>query len=309
MARACERHINSRFDHARRQLFGAVVAGAIMLVLLGTPAQAWVEIDVTTTDDVLDAGDGVVSLREAVIEANALAGDDTISVPAGTYTLSIAGTGENAAATGDLDITDNLTITGAGACQTIIDANGIDRVFHVFGGVSADISGVTITGGSVNGTEDGAGILNLGTLTVTDSTITANAAAGHNSGGGGIDNEVDATLMVTGSTISNNVANDGGGGIGNNGDLTVINSTISGNTNPNDGVGDPGSDAGGGIGNFEFGTATIINSTISNNSAAFAGGGLINENVAVEVNVGNTIIAGNTTVGSGPDVGGAFTSG
>src|SRR5438046_1414468 len=78
------------------------------------------------------AVDGVVTLREAIISANNNAnlnadvvavgayGADTITLPAGTYTLAIAGAGEDAAATGDLDITGSLTINGAGAATTII---------------------------------------------------------------------------------------------------------------------------------------------------------------------------------------------
>src|SRR5262249_37849082 len=56
-----------------------------------------------------DGGAGSGSLRAAVISANADAGTstDTIQLKAGTYSLTIANTSgqENAAATGDLDIT------------------------------------------------------------------------------------------------------------------------------------------------------------------------------------------------------------
>ncbi len=91
---------------------------------------------------VTHTGDGGFgSLRQAIICANDTPGPDTITVPAGTYTLTIAGADENGAATGDLDITDDLTINGAGLATTIIQAgalghkdsggpNGIDRVFH-----------------------------------------------------------------------------------------------------------------------------------------------------------------------------------
>lgn len=58
-------------------------------------------------------------------------GVDTIVVPVGTYTLSIAGAGEDANASGDLDITANLTINGAGGATTIIDGAGLVRVFEV----------------------------------------------------------------------------------------------------------------------------------------------------------------------------------
>ena len=55
-------------------------------------------------------------------DANALPGPDVINLPAGTYTLTIGGTGEDAAATGDLDITSELTISGAGAGTTIVSS-------------------------------------------------------------------------------------------------------------------------------------------------------------------------------------------
>src|SRR4051812_15770316 len=47
-----------------------------------------------------------VSLRDAVQFANQNSGDDTVSVPAGNYLLSIAGFGDNSGEVGDLDITD-----------------------------------------------------------------------------------------------------------------------------------------------------------------------------------------------------------
>lgn len=69
------------------------------------------------------------------------AGDDIISVPPGTYLLSLTGAGEDAAQTGDLDLLANVTINGAGQGQTIIDGNGADRVFNVWNNVTVHISG------------------------------------------------------------------------------------------------------------------------------------------------------------------------
>src|SRR5690606_37164132 len=85
-------------------------------------------------------GNGGCTLRAAIQEANAAAGPAVIALPQGTFTLSLTGTGEDAATTGDLDITDTLTITGAGAGRTFIDAAGIDRVFHVHAGASLELS-------------------------------------------------------------------------------------------------------------------------------------------------------------------------
>ena len=48
---------------------------------------------------------GHISLRSAIMAADAKPNADTIIVPAGMFTLTLAGAGEDAAATGDLDIT------------------------------------------------------------------------------------------------------------------------------------------------------------------------------------------------------------
>ncbi len=135
-------------------LIAALLAG---LAVIGAPvlvAHA-ASITVDTTADAVDANSGncagmtiadlpgadnVTSLREAICAANGTAGPDVITFTdlAGSpdlYPLASAG-GEDAAATGDLDITEDLTITGNGQTETIIqagtdNANGIDRVFHV----------------------------------------------------------------------------------------------------------------------------------------------------------------------------------
>jgi hypothetical protein len=70
---------------------------------------------------------GHISLRSAIEAANARPNADTITLPAGTFKLTIAGPNKNNAATGDLDINGKLTIKGKGAGATIVDANRIDR--------------------------------------------------------------------------------------------------------------------------------------------------------------------------------------
>src|SRR5262245_40991258 len=90
---------------------------------------------VNTPHDIIDPNDGLTSLREAALAANASPGRDTINVPAGTYQLSIAGLTEDGAATGDLDLLESVKIVGAGAEDTRIDATGLgDRVLHVLHG-------------------------------------------------------------------------------------------------------------------------------------------------------------------------------
>ncbi len=108
--------------------------------------------------------DGMISLREAVIASNSTAGPDEIVLPLGTYLLTIQGASEDAAETGDLDVTDSLTITGAGLESTIIDASGLDpggdssfgdRVLHVHG-VNLDMTEVTLRGGNLGIGDGGA---------------------------------------------------------------------------------------------------------------------------------------------------------
>ena len=265
---------------------------------------------VNSTTDAVDAnpGDGICqtatpsecTLRAAIMEASALAGSDSISVPAGTYNLTIAGTGENAAATGDLDITDDLTITGAGAATTIIDGGALDRVLHILGGNTVELSGVTVRNGNPGSNRDGGGILNSGgsTLTINDSTVSGSTATS----GGGISS--DGTLTVNNSTISGNTATSdgfGGGGIVDNGGgtVTINNSTISGNTaQPGAGLG-----GGGGIGKWG-GTLTINNSTISGNTVGNSGGGFLVSGATAIVN--NTTISGNS---AGTTASGIFNGG
>ena len=77
-------------------------------------------------------GNGVCTLRAAITEANALPGDDTITLPAGTYAQSLSAPNENSNAGGDFDVTSNITINGAGAGSTFIEGNiaTTERVIH-----------------------------------------------------------------------------------------------------------------------------------------------------------------------------------
>ncbi len=108
--------------------------------------------DPTPNDGTCDIGGGICTLRAAIQTANNNGEADTINLGIGTFTLSIPGTGENQAASGDLDITKALTITGLGPDQTTIDADGLDAVFDIRSGAgTVVISGVTIINGNWTG--------------------------------------------------------------------------------------------------------------------------------------------------------------
>src|SRR5689334_3569999 len=103
-----------------------------------------------TVNNPADTNDGLCgvadcTLREAVIAANALAGAQTINLPAGTYVLDLPGANEDAAATGDLDVTDDLTLTGVTSATTIISGTAAafgDRLFEITGTATVTMSNV-----------------------------------------------------------------------------------------------------------------------------------------------------------------------
>src|SRR5262249_47242838 len=147
--------------------------------------------------DVVDANDGVLTLREAINSANTNSQADSITFDAKVFgtpqTITLGGTELALSETGAVNKT---TITGPAAGVTI-SGNNASRVFRVQSDVSAELVGLTITGGQ---SDFGGGIYNFGKLTVSQSTLSANSARG----GGGIFNA--GTLTVSQSTLSANSA-------------------------------------------------------------------------------------------------------
>jgi len=173
---------------------------------------------------------------------------------------------------GNITIGVNLTITNDQGVGPVTIDGGVSytgfTVFTVPEGVTASLSGLTITDGNTTGS-NGGGISNAGTLTVNNCTVSNNISGNGNPGaGGGIENT--GTLTVSNSTVSGNSASNGGGGIDNYGTLTVSNCTISNNSAE-------GNTPGGGISNN--GALRISDSTFSNNSAGQGGGGIVNNGV------------------------------
>src|SRR4029453_18955626 len=129
-----------------------LAAFCLSITLLGlAPAAGAATFSVSTYDDVSDpTPDGTCetcSLREAIQEANALPGPDVINLPPGKYNLDIAGSDEDQCLTGDLDITDDVTIIGIGT--TMLESH-VGRILHIHAG-NVPITGLALTQG------DGAG--------------------------------------------------------------------------------------------------------------------------------------------------------
>src|SRR4051794_18005349 len=292
----------------------ARLASVVAAIVLFAPAFAHaanfpVTKQADTNDGICDAD---CSLREAVVAANASPGPDDISVPVGHYTLTIPGSAEQAAATGDLDLaTDNVTITGAGAASTVIDAGGdtgiADRVFDVVTPtITATISNVTITGG--RSPSDGGGVNSDGSAILDHDVISGNKTAGGGEGGGVVANGGTPTLVtIRDSVVTGNQASNGGGYSNNGGSFSasavagglIERSTFSGNT-----ATDTGGGVGGGVIEDGGGDLRIRDTTISGNRAegtgpSFGGGFSANGGGPGSVAISNTTISGNTA--SGPD--------
>jgi CSLREA domain-containing protein len=206
-------------------LFLAVAAALALLFGLraATAATAGTTFIVTSTTDAVDANlsnaacatsTGACTLRAAIQQANALAGDDVIQVPAGTYAIAIAPQNENLANSGDFDVTAPVTIIGAGKEATILDGGvpnssapemrGRDRVLEVH----AAAGNVTLAGLSIRegySAEQGGGIYNVssGTLRLDDVRVLDSYAAKY---GGGIANAGAGLVELVGSTASGNGA-------------------------------------------------------------------------------------------------------
>ncbi|TLN05345.1 CSLREA domain-containing protein, partial [bacterium] len=277
-------------------LLTALMAALAILLALMLPTQAVQAagpFTVTTTADSHDAapGNGVCanaggfcSLRAAIEEANASVTPTTITLPAGTYNLTL----------GVLDVAPNgnrtIVITGAGPANTIIQqTDNFNRVmaidYNVMGNTNVSISGVTLTGGrDASDHFGGAGILAGNVYAPPDSLTLSNCIVSNNNvaaldvmqAGGGVRMD-GGILTVTNCTFTNNSSGLAPGGAiaffnpGAQGTLTITGSTFTNNRLTNTTSSGP---SGGGAIFIENAAATISNSTFTANQAtSLAAGG------------------------------------
>jgi hypothetical protein len=299
------RHPPAGWEPAPGRSAGLLV-GVLLALILALPALA--QAQTFTITNLENSGAG--SLREAVKEANAAAGVDTIDfAPELTGTISLSGTG--------LTITDAVDIVGPGAGALTIQQLTVEhRVFKIElatpGPVT--ISGLGLTGGSTPGR--GGDVDDVGgtqPLTIEDCLITDGASEEI---GGGIYSE--SPLRLLGSTVSGNRSQYQGAGLSLNAGFTLIGSTISGNISG-------ARDTGGMTGDVDqMETGLIEDSTISGNQnralelVARGTGRIVVRDSTVADNVGGVgelatfgsgsfafvgdTIADNDTVNSGPGI-------
>jgi hypothetical protein len=234
---------------------------------------------------------------------------------------------------GELLLKKSLTIEGQATQPETISGNNNSRVFEAAAGAVVTLMYLDITGGngvannsghatgnagggggSSGNDGHGGGILNFGTLTISNCTLSGNSVndtSVYVCEGGAIAN-IAGTVNVSNCTLcGNSVAGgigggDSGGAIANIGDaatatratVTVSNSILSGNS---------AAYAGGAIFNYVYGTVTVSNSTLSNNSAASEGGAIWTRDSGI-VTVSNSTLSGNSAGFGGAifNVGGAY---
>ncbi len=283
------------------------------------PLEARALLSTLTVTNDADSGKG--SLRYELGVAHS--GDTIRFAPSADGTIKLT--------SGPLQVPNGVDVQGPGPGKVTVSGDDQFTVFDIGEGVTASISGLTITDGRASVVDNygfvsgGGGIYSLGNLTITNCVVTGNSAPAQDyEGGGGIFSSaipyVHHTLTIDDCTISGNSAYEGGG-IETGGPLTITDSTVSGNSGG--GILDYGSNAsltdsvladntGGGIAINGIGitpvpTLTVTDSTIEGNSGAVFGGGIgsINANVTVS----GSLIADNTSTnypGGGLALGGGI---
>ena len=251
------------------------------------------------------ADSGAGSLRQAILDANNTAGDDEIVFQSGLN-------GTIALTSGQMTISETVEITGNGAANSIIDAQGNSRIFDITSG-AVSLSGLTLQNGQIAGnnvnyadnTNNGGAIKSLssGTLTISGSTITGNSTLGGGAHGGAIFSDTGAIIIIESVLSGNRTTGDGayGGGLFcRSGEVTITRSTLSGNLTE-------GASSDGGAVFVANGSVSIKQSTLSANSTmdVFADGGAVfarNNSVVLS----QSTVSGNSVQGNGARGGAVF---
>ena len=222
------------------------------------------------------------TLQEAITAANATSGADTITFSAGLDFASEI----DIVLSGQLEITEDLTIIGPGADQLAISGDDLYRIFDLAEGITVRLVGMTLTAGLATGA--GGAIRSLADELTLEQCQILNSAA--TTDGGAI--YATGVLNLLESTLAHNSATDGGAIMLHGAAAFIRQSTIAENT----------ANTGGGIALEAAGSATILQSTIVANEAAGTGGGLHVGYGSVVMH--NTLVAGNSAVAAYPDVAG-----
>jgi predicted outer membrane repeat protein len=274
----------------QRPIAAAMFAAGLTLAALPAHAATF------TVSNTNDSGPG--SLRQALLDANAAAGADTVNFTvSGTITLT----------SGQITVGDSVAITGPGASNLTITTNLNGRVFNFYDSGTVSISGLRFANsGAANATTcvGGGAMRFYGTDATISQSVFANNTSG-NCGGGALyfqDGEGVGinTLTITDSTFTNNTVPGGGSDGGalylDSGDITILRSVFTGNSCDDDG---------GAIYQNE-GSLTIRDSVFTNNTADFGGAISRFDSATTGTTISGTTFSGNSATNSTGEGGGAI---
>ncbi len=229
---------------------------------------------------------GVGSLRQAL---KSVCGSGMV-----TFDGTVFATPQTIQLASGLNITQNLMVDGAanGVAAPTVKGPGPGatyfRVMTITANMKVTLNQLIIASGNLTGATSsqaaGAGIYNLGSLTVTNSVITGNVTSSAGGVGGGIYST--GAIQIISTTLSNNTAASTGGGINSTGYLTITSSIVKDNTSANNG---------GGIYLNGANTSIISNTLIHGNTAGLGGGGIF-DNAALLLS--SSSVYSNTATGN-----------
>lgn len=278
-------------------LLAALALGAT----LARPAGASFVVGTTADTPDADPGDGIcadadgnVSLRAAIQEANARGVAEIIELePRAVYVLSIAGDGEDDAATGDLDVLVPIVIRGNGAT---LDAGGLDRAFDVTAAGSLRVEDLHVIGGTVS-EGDGGAFRSAGTLVLHRASVSASVASAPGALGGAVFNDGGMLRVRETSFDGNSAAGSGGAVASTGGETAIAASTFTGNH-----AGGHSPVQGGGAIFLDGGQATLHGNLLQGNVAdgnSGAGGAVLALDAVLEMTRGLVIGNAATRAGGG----------
>jgi len=234
------------------------------------------------------------TLRAAIQTANHHPGDDRILLSnSGVIGRQRQGAGEDAAATGDLDVTENLRIVGSNRDATIIDGSKLgDRVFDVRNGAHLQLLHLTVENGrspkpaDPNEAEGGGCLRVQGDLRANSVAFLGCKSFG--SGGAVLLEDANTTANMTCTIVARSQSSKDGGAIAiDEGQLTLRDSTLALNSAVRRGGGISA------LGSADPNDLVLTNVTLSQNKAKLAGGAL-DLGASASARLNNCTIANNS---------------
>ena len=284
------------------------ILGLTMITVIGSVSAADNDVIYVNGSSGDDSWDGLTWLTAKLTIKNATAtvnDGGTVYIADGTYTGD-----ENTNITLDKDV----TFIGEHQNQTILNGTDTNRLFVILNGANVSLINLTLANGYIDESM-GAAVFNLGNLTVTGCTFTANMAeygsAIFNANTLYVDNsifngnlglsissifnDVDATAQVRNSVFTANGVDGDAGAIGNNGDLTLTGCTFTSNSASSAGA------------VMNTGTMNITGCTFTGNNATNeVGGAILNTGL---LNINDSTFTGNTANDDGEAGGAIFNEG